>query len=91
MKNKIVITVVGNDRTGIVANVSTKISELNMNIIDISQKILESDIFSMIMLVEADESMDIQILQNEFHKLEEKIGVKIFLQHEEIFRTMHRI
>lgn len=91
MKNKIVITVVGNDRTGIVANVSTKISELNMNIIDISQKILESDIFSMIMLVEADESVDIQFLQNEFHKLEEKIGVKIFLQHEEIFRTMHRI
>lgn len=62
-----------------------------MNIIDISQKILESDIFSMIMLVEADESLDIQFLQNEFHKLEEKIGVKIFLQHEEIFRTMHRI
>lgn len=91
MKNKIVITVVGNDRTGIVANVSTKLSELNMNIIDISQKILESDIFSMIMLVEADESLDIQFLQNEFHKLEEKIGVKIFLQHEEIFRTMHRI
>lgn len=91
MKNKIVITVVGNDRTGIVANVSTKISELNMNIIDISQKILESDIFSMIMLVEADESVDIQFLQNEFRKLEEKIGVKIFLQHEEIFRTMHRI
>lgn len=91
MKNKIVITVVGNDRTGIVANVSTKISELNMNIIDISQKILESDIFSMIMLVEADESVDIQFLQNEFRKLGEKIGVKIFLQHEEIFRTMHRI
>lgn len=91
MKNKIVITVVGNDRTGIVANVSTKISELNMNIIDISQKILESDIFSMIMLVEADENIDIQFLQNEFHELEEKIGVKIFLQHEEIFRTMHRI
>ncbi|WP_022819603.1 ACT domain-containing protein [Fusobacterium russii] len=91
MKNKIVITVVGNDRTGIVANVSTKISELNMNIIDISQKILESNIFSMIMLVEADESLDIQFLQNEFHKLEEKIAVKIFLQHEEIFRTMHRI
>ncbi len=91
MKNKIVITVVGNDRTGIVANVSTKISELNMNIIDISQKILESNIFSMIMLVEADKSLDIQFLQNEFHKLEEKIGVRIFLQHEEIFKAMHRI
>lgn len=91
MRNKIVITVVGNDRTGIVANVSTKISELNMNIIDISQKILESNIFAMIMLVEADKNIDIQFLQNEFHKLEEKIGVKIFLQHEEIFRTMHRI
>ena len=91
MKNKIVIAVIGTDKTGIVANVSAKISELSMNIIDISQKILESDIFSMIMLVEADESLDIQVLQNEFHKLEEKIGVKIFLQHEEIFRTMHRI
>jgi len=91
MKERIVITVIGADKTGIVANVSTKLSELKLNIIDLTQKVFEDNIFAMIMLVEVEKNMDIKKLQEEFKVFEEKIGVKVFLQHEEIFKTMHRI
>jgi UPF0237 protein MJ1558 len=91
MKERIVITVIGADKTGIVANVSTKLSELKLNIIDITQKVFEDNIFAMIMLVEVEKNVDIKKLQEEFKVFEEKIGVKVFLQHEEIFKTMHRI
>ena len=53
--------------------------------------VIGSDIFAMIMLVEAGEHKDIKALQDEFKVFEEKIGVRVFLQHEEIFKTMHRI
>ena len=91
MNDRIVITVIGADKTGIVANVSTKLSELNLNIIDITQKVFEDDIFAMIMLVEAGENSDIEELQEKFKDVEKKIGVRIYLQHENIFKTMHRI
>ena len=91
MNDRIVITVIGADKTGIVANVSTKLRELNLNIIDITQKVFEDDIFAMIMLVEAGENSDIKELQEKFKDVEKKIGVRIYLQHENIFKTMHRI
>ena len=91
MNDRIVITVIGADKTGIVANISTKLSELNLNIIDITQKVFEDDIFAMIMLVEAGENSDIKELQEKFKDVEKKIGVRIYLQHENIFKTMHRI
>ena len=91
MNDRIVITVIGADKTGIVANVSTKLSELNLNIIDITQKVFEDDIFAMIMRVEAEENSDIKELQEKFKDVEKKIGVRIYLQHENIFKTMHRI
>jgi len=64
---------------------------LNLNIIDITQKVFEDDIFAMIMLVEAGENSDIKELQEKFKDVEKKIGVRIYLQHENIFKTMHRI
>ena len=91
MSDRIVITVIGADKSGIVANVSAKLSELNLNIIDITQKVFENDIFAMIMLVEASKNTDIKGLQEEFKAVEEKIGVRVYLQHENIFKTMHRI
>lgn len=91
MDNKIVITVIGADKIGIVACVAAKVTSLNMNILDISQKILDNNIFSMFMLVEDQKNNDIQFLQEEFKSLGKQIGVKIFLQHEDIFKSMHRI
>ena len=91
MNDRIVVTVIGLDRTGIVADVSAKLSELKLNIIDITQKVFEDNIFAMIMLVGSRNEKNIKNLQAEFKILEDKIGVRIFLQHDDIFKTMHRI
>lgn len=91
MADRIVVTVIGEDKTGIVASVSKKLSESRLNIVDITQKVFENNIFAMVMLVKTEEYSDIRKLQEDFKILEENLGVKIFLQHEEIFKTMHRI
>lgn len=92
MDGKVVVTVMGADKTGIVAGVSAKLNELDINIIDISQTIFENEIFAMIMLTEAKNNQrSIEDIQNEFKAVEESLKVKIFIQHEDIFKAMHRI
>lgn len=92
MDGKIVVTVMGADKTGIVAGVSAKMNELDINIIDISQTIFENEIFAMIMLTEVKNNQrSIEDIQNEFKTVEENLKVKIFVQHEDIFKAMHRI
>jgi ACT domain-containing protein len=92
MEGKLVVTVMGADRTGIVSGVSAKLSELDINIIDISQTIFENEIFAMIMLTEVKNNQrSIEDIQNEFKTVEENLKVKIFVQHEDIFKAMHRI
>ena len=91
MKGKFVVTVIGGDKTGIVASVSTKLRDMNINIIDISQTIFENEIFAMIMLAETDKDVNMKFIQDELKKLEAEIAVKIFAQHEDIFNAMHRI
>ena len=92
MDGKVVVTVMGADKTGIVAGVSAKLNELDINIIDISQTIFENEIFAMIMLTEVKNNQrSIEDIQNEFKAVEENLKVKIFIQHEDIFNVMHRI
>ena len=92
MDGKIVVTVMGADKTGIVAGISTKLNELSINIIDITQTIFENEIFAMMMLTEIkDNTKSIEEIQNEFKALEESLKVKMFVQHEDIFKAMHRI
>ena len=88
---KAIISVIGVDQIGIIAEVSTLLAEKKVNILDISQTILD-DYFTMTMLVEL-ESLEISLddLKKELNKKGEKLGVSIKLQHEEIFRSMHRI
>ncbi len=90
-KNTAVISVIGKDRVGIIAGVSKLLMENNININDISQTILQ-DIFTMIMIV------DLQGLEIENSDIKEKLsalgdelGVKITIQHTELFNRMHRI
>ncbi len=86
-----IITVVGKDKVGIIAKVCTLLSEQNINILDISQTIVQG-YFNMMMIVElndTDEELNKTIdLLNE---LGSEIGVDIKLQHESIFNSMHRI
>ena len=86
-----VVTVVGQDRTGIIAGVSGYLADKKINILDISQTIMQ-DLFTMIMLVDT-ESSDIKApeLSSDLKAIGEKIGVEINVQHEGLFSSMHRI
>ena len=86
-----VLTVVGKDKTGIIAKISTFLSERNINILDISQTILQ-EYFAMIMIVDLSQSKaELALLADECGRLGEKIGMAIHIQHEEIFNAMHSI
>ena len=86
-----VLTVVGKDKTGIIATVSTFLAERKVNILDISQTILQ-DYFAMIMLVDISKaSVALARLAEECAELGKKIGMSIHVQHEEIFNAMHNV
>ena len=86
-----VLTVIGQDKTGIIYNVSKILSESNANIEDISQTIMQG-IFTMIMLVDvSDINCDFSELTEAINSLGKSIGMSIRIQHEDIFNAMHSI
>ncbi|KJS19153.1 MAG: hypothetical protein VR72_19210 [Clostridiaceae bacterium BRH_c20a] len=88
---RIVVTVVGKDKVGIIAGVANVLSELNANILDISQTILQ-DFFTMIMIADiAKCNVDFNTLKTRLEDKGQDIGVKISAQHEDVFQFMHRI
>ncbi|MCR5145517.1 MAG: ACT domain-containing protein [Lachnospiraceae bacterium] len=90
-KQKAVITVVGKDTVGIIAKVCTYLSDQKINVLDISQTIVQ-DFFNMMMIVDFSGSdKTLGDCQRDLDKLGEEIGVDIKCQREEIFEKMHRI
>ena len=88
---KTIITVVGKDTVGIIAKVCTYLAENNVNILDISQTIVQG-YFNMMMIADANKSeKQIPELADGLDRLGEEIGVSIRCQHEDIFNKMHRI
>ncbi|MHB0935255.1 MAG: ACT domain-containing protein [Armatimonadota bacterium] len=88
---KAVVTVIGKDRVGIIAAVSACLAEHDVNILDISQTILQ-DYFTMIMLVELDgESITVPALAEQLDAVGDRLGLQIRVQHEAIFTAMHRV
>ncbi len=86
-----IVTVMGIDRTGIIAKVSDCLYRHGVNVLDINQTIMQN-IFTMIMLVEIDgDGQDSSALVAELEKIGKEIGVDIRLQNEDIFNSMHRI
>lgn len=88
---KSIITVVGKDTVGIIAKVCTYLAENKVNILDISQTIVQ-DYFNMMMIVDmnaSDKSFD--VISDELAAVGKEIGVIIKCQREEIFDSMHRI
>ncbi|MGI6004769.1 MAG: ACT domain-containing protein [Christensenellales bacterium] len=85
------ITVLGKDRRGIIATISAKLYELDVNILDINQTIMQ-DNFTMVMLVQL-ENPDISIgmLQEAMDWCAKELSMDIRLQREDIFSAMHRI
>lgn len=86
-----VVSVIGKDKIGIIAKVSHSLSQRNINILDISQTILD-EFFTMIMLVDL-EKIDIsfQELTEELEQIGQDIGVSVKIQHKDIFDAMHQI
>lgn len=88
---KAVITVIGSDRIGIIASITGVLAKADVNILDISQTIMQS-IFSMIMLVDlSNMSCEFTELSDLLKQTGEELGVEIRFQREEIFTSMHRI
>jgi len=89
---KIVVTVIGRDQTGIVAAIATVLAEKNVNIEDINQKILGSEIFAMTLL--ADRARSELGLPELSRALQESVadkGLEVRVQDAEVFRYMHRV
>ena len=88
---KIVVTIVGKDRVGIIAMVSNIIADNKVNILNINQNILEG-FFNMIMIADMkDSKMSIKDLQQILKEKGEEIALDIKVQHEDIFDIMHKI
>lgn len=86
-----IITVVGSDKAGIIANVSNYLYEHSINIADITQTILSGN-FVMMMMVELDKSnISIEELRNQLNKKAEFMDVEINIMNERVFSAMHRI
>jgi len=90
-KERLIVTVIGEDRKGIVAGISTFLYESGINILDINQKIMES-YFVMAMLVDMKESsIPLEGVRTGLEKIGKELGVLVQIQHENIFKMMHRV
>ena len=90
-KELLFITVIGEDKKGIVAKISTLLYECNINIEDINQRIM-GGYFVMMMLVDMKESKhSLEDVRAELEKIGEELALKIQIQHENIFKMMHRV
>jgi len=88
---KTIITVIGKDRIGIIAKVCVYLANNKVNILDISQTIVQ-EYFNMMMIVDTSNSpKEFDLLSYELEQIGKEIGVNIKAQHEDIFNTMHRI
>jgi ACT domain-containing protein len=86
-----IMTVTGVDKVGIVAKLSSVMAKANINIVDINQKIME-EYFVMTMAVDiADATVDIENIKKRLDKVAKEMSLKITLQDENIFKTMHRV
>ncbi len=90
-ESKAVVTVLGFDRKGIIARVSSVLYDRGINILNISQTIMEG-YFSMVMIVDLSEpSCSFDELQEELKKLGNELGLQIRIQKTEIFEAMHQV
>lgn len=88
---RVILTSFGLNHPGIVAGVTKALGDANCDIQDLSQKLL-GDFFTMIMVIDITSSQkDLKVIQEEMNKVAETLRIKIYLQHEDVFRFMHRI
>ncbi len=89
--NEVIVTVVGRNRPGVLAEVTSAIAAASGNILDINQKMLE-DFFNLIMIVDlAGSGSSFEDFQKGLDALGREKGYSIHVQHEKVFRYMHRV
>lgn len=89
---KAIVSVIGRDRTGIIAKVAYKLYEMDINIEDISQTVMQDTYFTMIMMISVrDDDPAIGEINAALQSVAAELGVEIRVQHEDIFNSMHRI
>ncbi|NLG64689.1 MAG: ACT domain-containing protein [Actinobacteria bacterium] len=91
MRTSVIVTVLGPDRHGLLAAIAAAIAEQNANVDDVSQTV-SNGMFTMIMFVSFDEAeATLQDLQRALAQVSDRMGLQIHVQHENIFKFMHRI
>ena len=86
-----IITVVGKDKVGIMAGVCVVLQKINVNILDISQTVMQG-FFTMTMLIDLTDSVkDFAVLSDDLKVKGEEMGLNIRMQREDIFDLMHRV
>ena len=88
---KAIVTVVGKDRVGIIANVCTALANYNINVLDINQTVMQG-YFTMMMVTEVTEcNVPLALLATDMEKIGKEMGLSIRVQREDIFEAMHRV
>lgn len=88
---RIILTSFGVNHPGIIARITKELSESKCDIRDLSQKIMD-EFYTMIMIIDITNSpKDLNEIQQDLSKVADELKVKIFLQHEDVFRYMHRL
>ncbi len=92
MGNDVIVTVVGKNRPGVLSEVTGAIAKYQANILDIHQKVVQ-EYFNLFMIVDFNRSKNVpfQTFKQRLEALGENKGYRIHVQHEKIFRDMHRI
>ncbi len=89
--NRVIISVLGPDRVGIIAGVANILSENNINILDISQTIIQ-EFLAMVLIADMEKSkINMEQLKEKLADKGREIGIKIDAQHEDVFNFMHRL
>ena len=89
--NRIIVTVVGQDRTGIIAETSRVLADASVNIVDISQTLL-GEFFVMIMVADLSHAtVSLEQLKARLAAKAAELGLRIDAQHEDVFKFMHRV
>lgn len=85
-----ILTTIGKDKTGIIAGISSYLAQNDINIVDVSQTIMDG-YFTMMMMVDVDAAADFEKLTQELDALGTKLGVDINIRNQEMYDAMHQL
>lgn len=89
--DRVVLTAFGLDKVGIVAKITGKLAEFNCSIIDMTQTLMK-DMFAMMIIFDNEgSSFNFKDIKEKLELLGPELGIKIYVQHENVFRYMHRL